>query len=63
MICKGEPPQLVDDEDELPQLIASMLVKIQRKDHHERTQRHVQGVFEHHEEGGKNTDVTLRKKR
>ena len=51
MICKGEPPQLVDDEDELPQLIASMLVKDPTKRSTMRELRDMyKDIFEHHEE-------------
>ena len=51
MICKGEPPQIVDDEDELPQLIASMLVKDPTKRSTMRELRDMyKDIFEHHEE-------------
>ena len=51
MICKGDPPQIADDEDELSQLISSMLIKDPTKRPTMRELRDMyKDVFEHHEE-------------
>ena len=51
MICKGDPPQIADDEDELSQLISSMLIKDPTKRPTMRELRDMyKDIFEHHEE-------------
>lgn len=53
MICKGEPPQLKNEkeEDELPELIASMLVKDPSKRPNMRELRDMfEDIFRHHED-------------